>query len=58
MKRAVDLLEEAGVRNQFKLMVGGGVTTPEVKDHINADFQTRDAMKGVEFCIKTIKEGS
>lgn len=57
MKRAVDLLEEAGVRNQFKLLVGGGVTTPVVKDHINADFQTRDAMEGVEFCLKSIKEG-
>ncbi len=57
MKRAVDLLEEAGVRNQFKLMVGGGVTTPEVKDHINADLQTRDAMEGVDYCLKSIEEG-
>jgi methylmalonyl-CoA mutase cobalamin-binding domain/chain len=56
MKQAVDLLEEAGVRNQFKLMVGGGVTTPVVKDHINADFQTRDAMEGVKYCIKIINE--
>ena len=58
MKRAVDLLEEAGVRDQFKLMVGGGVTTPVVKDYINADFQTRDAMEGLEYCLKSIEEGS
>lgn len=55
MKQAVDLFEKAGIRNQFKLMVGGGVTTSEVKDYIGADFQTRDVMQGVEYCIKMIK---
>ena len=31
MKEAAEMFEEAGLRNQFKLMVGGGVTTPVVK---------------------------
>ncbi|NVM01995.1 MAG: cobalamin B12-binding domain-containing protein [Candidatus Helarchaeota archaeon] len=56
MKQTVKLFEEAGIRNQFKLMLGGGVTTPGVKDYIGADFQTLDAMEGVEYCIKMIKE--
>lgn len=54
MKEATTMLEEAGLRKGFKLMVGGGVTTPVVKDYIGADFQTRDAMEGVEYCLKSI----
>ena len=54
MKEASEMLEEAGLRKQFKLMVGGGIVTPMVKDYIRADFQTRDAMEGVAYCMKSI----
>jgi methanogenic corrinoid protein MtbC1 len=52
MKEATEMLEEAGLRKRFKLMVGGGVTTPAVRDYISADFQTTDAMEGVSYCLK------
>ncbi len=52
MKEISGLFEEAGIRNQFKLMVGGGVTTPEVKDYIGADFQTVDATEAVAYCMR------
>lgn len=51
MKQASELLREAGLRDQVKLMVGGGVTTPMVKDYIGADFQTTDATEGVAYCV-------
>jgi methanogenic corrinoid protein MtbC1 len=51
MKQASELLREAGLRDRFKLMVGGGVTTPRVKDYIGADFQTTDATAGVDYCL-------
>ena len=54
MKEAAEMLEEAGLRDKLKLMVGGGVTTPMVKEYIGADFQTLDAIQGVKYCIKTI----
>ena len=54
MKQASEMLEKAGLRKRFKLMVGGGITTPMVKDYIGADFQTRDAMEGVAYCMKSI----
>ena len=54
MKHASEMLEKAGLRKRFKLMVGGGITTPMVKDYIGADFQTRDAMEGVAYCMKSI----
>ena len=54
MKEATEMLEETGLRNQFKLMVGGGITTPMVKEYIGADFQTRDATEGVAYCMESI----
>jgi methylmalonyl-CoA mutase cobalamin-binding domain/chain len=54
MKEASELLVESGLREKCKLMVGGGVTTPTVKEHIGADFQTLDAMEGVNYCLEQI----
>ncbi len=54
MKEASEMLEEAGLRKHCRLMVGGGIVTPMVKDYIGADFQTRDAMEGVAYCMKSI----
>lgn len=52
MREATQMLDEAGLRSQFKVMVGGGVTTPAVRDYVGADFQTTDAMEGVAYCLK------
>jgi 5-methyltetrahydrofolate--homocysteine methyltransferase len=52
MKEATEMLDEAGLRSQFKVMVGGGVTTPTVRDYVGADFQTTDAMEGLAYCLK------
>jgi len=51
MKQAADLVTRAGLRSGFKLMVGGGVTTPAVKEYVGADFQSTDAAAGVNFCL-------
>jgi methylmalonyl-CoA mutase cobalamin-binding domain/chain len=56
MKQSAEALEEAGLRDSFKLLVGGGVTTDKVKEHVGADFQTRDAMEGVEYCVSVAAE--
>lgn len=53
MKEAAEMLAEAGLRRGVKLMVGGGVTSPMVKDYIGADFQTLDAAEGVAYCLQT-----
>lgn len=54
MKEAAEMLEEAGLRKQFRLMVGGGISDTMVKEYIRADFQTTDAMEGVAYCMKSI----
>jgi methylmalonyl-CoA mutase cobalamin-binding domain/chain len=55
MKQTAIMLQEEGLREQFKLMVGGGVTTPAVKEYVGADFQTTDATEGVAYCIEVMK---
>jgi len=54
-KRAAELLCDAGLRDRFKLVVGGGVTTPAFKEYIGADFQTLDVAEGVAYCIEAIR---
>ena len=55
MQQAAIMLKEAGLREQLKLMIGGGVTTPAVKEYVGADFQTTDATEGVAYCIEVMK---
>jgi methanogenic corrinoid protein MtbC1 len=52
MKEACRLLETEGLRNSLQLMIGGGVTTPELEKWLGADFQTLDASEGVAYCVK------
>ena len=52
MKETTDLFAKEGIRNRFKLMVGGGVTNADVKEYIGADFQTTDATEGVAYCLE------
>jgi methanogenic corrinoid protein MtbC1 len=52
MQEACRLLEEAGLRDSLRLMIGGGVTTPELEQWVGADFQTQDASAGVAYCIE------
>jgi len=55
MQQTAIMLKEAGLREQLKLMIGGGVTTPAVKEYVGADFQTTDATEGVAYCIDVMK---
>lgn len=52
MKEVAETLAESGLRKDLKLMVGGGITTPMVKDYVGADFQTLDAAAGVAYCMQ------
>ncbi len=56
MKKAVDLLIETGRRDSVKLIIGGAMTDDDVKAYVGADFQTKNAMEGVEYCVNVIKE--
>ncbi|AET69824.1 putative cobalamin binding protein [Desulfosporosinus orientis DSM 765] len=54
MKEAADLFIAEGVRDKFKLLIGGGITSPASQKLVGADFQTVDAMAGVHYCLKVL----
>ena len=57
MKEARQLVDEAGLRGSLELLIGGGVTTPEVMEWVGADFQTLDAASGVAYCVEKMGGG-
>ena len=57
MNETAKMLEEVGLRSGLQLMIGGGVTTSQVKEMIGADFQTLDAMEGVNWCENFVSGG-
>ena len=59
MKETAEMLKQEGLRDGVKLMIGGGVTTPDIMTFVGADFQTIDAMAGVAYCVdnQTARKG-
>jgi methylmalonyl-CoA mutase cobalamin-binding domain/chain len=54
VQTAIDMLVEQGLRDDLKILVGGGVTTAQFRDHVGADFQTLDVVEGVEYCLGNV----
>lgn len=52
MKEVVDALAEAGLREQVKVIVGGGHLTPASCAYIGADSYANDALVGVNCCLR------
>jgi 5-methyltetrahydrofolate--homocysteine methyltransferase len=57
MKETVDAIEEAGLRDGVKIMIGGGQVTEEIREFAGADAYGRDAMAGVTLAKKWIGAG-
>jgi methanogenic corrinoid protein MtbC1 len=47
MKKTVDAVKSAGLRDKTKIMIGGGQITEEVRKYTGADAYGKDAMAGV-----------
>jgi methanogenic corrinoid protein MtbC1 len=47
MKKTVDAISEAGLRNKVKIMIGGGQIDEAIQKYTGADAYGRDAMAGV-----------
>ena len=47
MKETVEAIENAGLRNEVKIMVGGGQVSEMVRDYANADAYGEDAIAAV-----------
>ena len=52
MGRTIEAFEEAGIRNEIKVMVGGAPVTQDFADEMGADGYGKDAID----CVETAKE--
>lgn len=50
MKKTVEAIQEAGLRDKVKIMIGGGVVTEKVKEYAGADAYGPDAVAAVKLC--------
>lgn len=50
MKKTVELLKEAGLRDNVKIIIGGNPVTEEACKYIGADAFTTNAAEGVKIC--------
>jgi methanogenic corrinoid protein MtbC1 len=50
MKKTVEAIEEAGLRDGLKIMIGGGQIDDEVKKYVKADAYGKDAVAAVTLC--------
>ena len=48
MKATVDAIKDAGLRDQVKIMIGGGQMNDDVKGYAGADAYGRDAVEAVK----------
>ncbi len=52
----VNLLKELGLREQFKIVMGGGAVTPDYCKDIQVDGYAKDAAQGVKVISKILAE--
>jgi len=50
MKKTVEAIQEAGLRDKVRIMIGGGVVTEKVKEYAGADAYGPDAVAAVRLC--------
>ncbi len=54
MKKTVEAFASAGLRNDMKIMIGGGQIDDEVRKYAGADAYGKDAVAAVNLCKKWI----
>lgn len=54
MKQTIKAIEDAGLRDKVKIMIGGGQITEEVRKYTDADAYGKDAMAGVALAKKWV----
>ena len=54
MKKTVEALEQAGLRDKVKIMIGGGQMDDEVRKYARADAFGKDAVAAVNLCRQWI----
>jgi methanogenic corrinoid protein MtbC1 len=58
MKNTIDVIKNAGLRDQVKIMVGGGAVDERVRKYADADGYGPDAMAAVNLCKQWVAKRS
>ncbi len=53
-KEVIDFLGAKGIRGKYKVIVGGGSTTPEWAEQIGSDGYSKDAIEAVDLCKRLL----
>jgi dimethylamine corrinoid protein len=56
MKKVVEKLKEEGIRDKFRVIIGGSSLTRRCVQEIGADAYGEDAVKAVEICKRFVKK--
>jgi methanogenic corrinoid protein MtbC1 len=51
-KQIIEAIEDAGLRDKVKIMIGGGQMSEEIRKYVGADAYGKDAMAGVTLAKK------
>jgi 5-methyltetrahydrofolate--homocysteine methyltransferase len=54
MKKTIEAIEEAGLRKNIKIMIGGGQMDDKIREYVKADAYGKDAMAAVTLCNQWI----
>ena len=54
METVIHLLEEAGIRNKVKVMIGGGPISQKFADKIGADGYSQNAVEAVKLAKRLL----
>jgi 5-methyltetrahydrofolate--homocysteine methyltransferase len=54
MKKTVEAIEQEGLRDNLKIMIGGGQMDDEVRKYVRADAYGKDAIAAVNLCKQWI----
>jgi 5-methyltetrahydrofolate--homocysteine methyltransferase len=57
MREVIEAVQEAGLRDTVKVMIGGAPVTQEYADEIGADFFGPDSTSGKDFARRAVAEG-
>jgi methanogenic corrinoid protein MtbC1 len=55
MKKTVEALEQAGLRENLRVMIGGGQIDEEIRKYVRADAYGKDAIAAVTLCKQWIR---
>jgi 5-methyltetrahydrofolate--homocysteine methyltransferase len=54
MKETVEAIQTAGLRDEVKIVIGGGQVSEEISQYVGADAYGKDAMSGVSLAKKWV----